>query len=187
MIDILQLLRNSIKAEFHYEEDKGDTITLLEKQEHSECKFVKIKKGAIRTFTLELDKQNEIDIHPLLAPIKDLKTKCDYVIFCQKENALYVLVIELKSSNPTGWTKQTRTGEVVTRYLVGMIENYSKMSISPQIEFRYLLFSTQNANRLKEKKAKVKGFNYEKDRKFGFLFTRKPCNMTYPDLGFFLR
>jgi len=52
-----------------------------------------------KTFTLALDKQNNVEIHPLLNSIENLKKKCDYIIFCQKGNALYVLLVELKSDN----------------------------------------------------------------------------------------
>jgi len=187
---ILQLFRDLINSEFHYSHDKGNTITLWEKQETSECHFVALKKGQVKTFTLELDKQNNIELHPLLAPIGKLRLKCDYVIFCQKGNTVYVLLVELKSTNSTGWTKQTRVGEIMARYLIGMIENFSGQNISHHVEFRYILFSTQNASQLKgrkKKKTTVKGFKYEKDHKWGFLFTRKPCNTTYPNLDIFLR
>ena len=115
--------------------------------------------------------------------IAELKKKCDYVIFCQKENKFYVLVIELKSSNSTGWTKQARAGEILTRYLIGMTENFSGLNILPFVEFRYILFNTKNR---KKKKTIVKGFEYETDHKWGFLFTRKACNSLY-DLGMFLK
>jgi hypothetical protein len=176
MIDILQCLRTLINPEFHYPEDKGNMITLRKVEKASKCKFVKLRKGHIKTFTLELDKKNSVEIHPILAPIEKLKLKCDYVIFCQKENTVYVLVVELKSDNSTGWTKQTRAGEIITRYLIGMIENFYGRLILPHVKFRHILFSTQNANQLKgrkKKKTTVNGFEYEKDHKFGFFFYQK--------------
>jgi len=77
---------------------------------------------------------------------------------------------------------QTRAGEMIARYLIGMIENHSGLKIT-HVKFRYVLFSTQNANQLKGRKKKkitVEGFKYEQDHKWGFFFTRKPCNTTYP-------
>jgi len=189
MNNILSLLRELTNDEFHYNGDKGNIITLQETQKTSKCQSVRLKKGHIKTFTLELDKQNNIEIHPLLKSKEDLKKKCDYIIFCQKGNTLYVLVVELKSDNSTGWTKQTRAGEMIARYLIGMTENYSGLNITG-VKFRYVLFSTQNANQLKGRKKKkitVEGFKYEQDHKWGFFFTRKPCNTTYPDLDIFLR
>lgn len=79
---------------------------------------------------------------------------------------------------------------IIARYLIGMVENYSGLNILPQVKFRYILFSTQNANQLKgrkKKKTTVESFEYEQDQKFGFFFTRKPCNTNYPDLDIFLR
>lgn len=190
MTDILQHFRYLIDSEFHYADEKGNTITLKEQQKSSECQFVVLKKGSYKTFTLELDKQNNIDIHPLLASIEKLKRKCDYIIFCQKNKTIYVLIIEMKSNNSTSWTQQTRVGEIISRYLIAMIENHLGWNISQNIEFRYILFNTKNGNQLKGRKKKktcVKGFEYEKDHKHGFLFTRKPCNTIYPDIGIFLK
>jgi hypothetical protein len=189
MINLLSKLRELTNDEFHYQADKGNLITLQESQIASKCQFVYLKKGNIQTFTLELDKQNNIEIHPLLASLEALKKKCDYIIFCQKENRLYVLLIELKSDNSTGWTKQTRAGEMIARYLIGMVENYCGFNIV-DVQFRHILFSTHNATQLKgrkKKKTTVEGFKYEQDHKFGFFFCRKPCNTTYPDLDIFLR
>lgn len=189
MINILSLLRELTNDKFHYQADKGNVITLHETQKASKCHQVQLKKGKIKTFTLELDNNNNIEVHPLLAFIGDLKKKCDYIIFCQKGNILYVLLVELKSDNSTGWTKQTRAGEMIARYLIGMLENYYGLKIA-KVEFRHVLFSTQNANQLKgrkKKKTTVDGFKYEQDHKFGFLFSRKPCNTEYPDLDIFLR
>ena len=154
MNDLLQLFRELINPEFHYSHDKGNMITLFETEETSSCKFVKLKKGHLKTFTVELDKKNNIEIHPLLTHLEKFRIKCDYVIFCQKGNILYVLVVELKSDNSTGWTKQTRAGEMIARYLIGMIENYSGLNIATSVKYRHILFSTQNANQLKGRKKK---------------------------------
>lgn len=190
MKDLLLLFRELINTEFHYPHDKGNVITLFETEETSQCQFVKLKKEGIKTFTLELDKKNNIEIHPLLAIKAKLKIKCDYLIFCQKGNTLYVLVVELKSDNSTGWTKQTRMGEIIARYLIGIIESYSGLKFAANVKFRHILFSTQNANQLKgrkKKKTTIEHFEYDVDHKFGFLFTRKLCNTHYPDLDIFLK
>ncbi len=180
MIAVLPLLREAIALPFHYAEDKGNIITLHESQIQAECKWVKLKKKHTQTFTLKLDKQ--IDIHPLLAPIQELKTKCDYIIFCQQENDFYSLLIEMKSNNSTGWLKQTQAGEIISHYLIKMIENHSKFFI-PQLKFRHILFSNQSN---KKKNTTSKSFQYDKHREKNILFTRKPCNTDYPDLAIFL-
>ena len=64
MMNILSLLRELTSDEFHYQDDKGNVITLRETQETSKCQFIKLKKGNINTFTLELDKSNNIEILP---------------------------------------------------------------------------------------------------------------------------
>jgi len=182
MIAVLPLLREAIAPPFHYAEDKGNIITLYESQTQAECKWVKLKKPHTQTFTLKLDK--EIDIHPLLAPIKELKIKCDYIIFCQQENAFYTLLIEMKSNNSTGWLKQTQAGEIISHYLIKMIENYSKHSFLAHLKFRHILFSSQV---VKKKNTASKSFQYDKHQEKNILFTRKPCNTDYPDLAIFLR
>jgi len=42
-------------------------ITLQETQKASKCQFVRLKKGPIKTFTLALDKQNNVEIHPFFS------------------------------------------------------------------------------------------------------------------------
>jgi hypothetical protein len=182
MITFLPLLKETIAPQFHYAEDKGSTITLYESQPQAECQWVKLKKKHTQTFTLKLDK--EIDIHPLLAPIKKLKIKCDYIIFCQQNHDFYTLLIEMKSNNSTGWLKQTQAGETIFHYLIKMIENYSEFSILAQLKFRHILFSNQV---FKKKNTVSKSFQYDKHQMKNILFTRKPCNTDYPDLSIFLR
>ncbi|MDM8562304.1 hypothetical protein QUF54_03020 [Candidatus Marithioploca araucensis] len=69
MNKILSLLRELTNDEFHHKGDKGNIITLQETQKASKCQFVQLKKGSIKTFTLALDKQNNVEIHPLLNSI----------------------------------------------------------------------------------------------------------------------
>ncbi len=59
MINILSKLRELTNDEFHYQADKGNIITLRETQKTSKCRFVQLKKGNTKTFTLELDKQKK--------------------------------------------------------------------------------------------------------------------------------
>ena len=182
MIAVLPLLKAAIAPQFHYTGDKGNNITLYESQPQAKCKWVKLKKTHTQTFTLKLDK--EVDIHPLLAPIKELKIKCDYIIFCQQENDFYMLLIEMKSNNSTGWLKQTQAGEIISHYLIKMIENHSEFSILAHLKFRHILFSSQVT---KKKNTANKSFQYDKHQMKNILFIRKPCNTNYPDLAIFLR
>lgn len=190
MNDLIEKLINMIDEQFHYEKDSGNAITLIETQSESTCKPIVLKKKSGKTFTLKLDlnkkikvhgnSYTEIDIHPLL---RDGKMQCDYVVFCQKNQKLFVFLIALKSKNSTGWIKQSKAGESVVRYLLGMLENHSGKIILPNTEFRHILFNTKT----KEKKNSAsKAFQYDREEKFNILFTRKPCNREY-DLEIFLR
>jgi hypothetical protein len=201
-MDWITKIRNSVDTQFHYTKDSGTKVVLEEMQETAICKEVTINKESFKTFTIELDKRKiikktpnpkekdiTIDIHPLLQDgITDLKKQCDYVIFCQKDSELFVLVVELKSNQDNGWTKQTYAGEHVAKYLLAMVENYEGVKLE-KVNFRHILFSNDNANNMqdrKKKKTTTQLFDYNTHEKFSFLYVRKPCNTDY-DLGIFLR
>ncbi|TAE02049.1 MAG: hypothetical protein EAZ97_02810 [Bacteroidetes bacterium] len=200
----IEKIKNLTDAQFHYSKDSGSRIILEEIQESASCKEVIINKISknFKTFTLALDKRKIIsktknpqekdvstDIHPLLANgIEYLKKQCDYVIFCQNNQELFVLLVEMKSNNSEGWTKQTYAGEHIAKYLLGMIENCLGMNIK-KVNFRHILFSNQNANAMKgrkKSKTSTQEFKYETHPDFDFFYIRKPCNTDY-DLGIFLR
>jgi hypothetical protein len=198
----IEKIKNLTDTQFHYSKDSGAKVILAEVQETATCKEVVINKGNFKTFTVELDKRKiikktpnpqekdvTIDIHPLLKDgIEHLKKQCDYAIFCQKEQELFVLLVEMKSNQDNDWTKQTYAGENIAKYMLAMIENYEGLKLE-KVNFRHILFSNDNANNMqgrKKSKTTTQLFSYEEHPKFNFLFVRKPCNTDY-DLGIFLR
>jgi hypothetical protein len=199
MKKLLEEIKNLIHQQFHYTDETRKEINLMEKEaqnptNNTKGEFVKLVKTEAESFTIELDKrktikvnantETTIDIHPLLSDgIKNLKKECDYLIFCRLKSQIFVLLIELKSDNPDGWLRQTKTGESIAKYLLGIVENYKQINLTTQVEFRHLLFTTKVK---KKKKTKTQAFEYERHPKFGFLFTRKACNAEY-DLEIFLR
>lgn len=80
----------------------------------------------------------------------------DHLIFYPKDNVLYVFIVELKSTNPTGAIKQVRASFELSKYICGTakrLRNYP----ATNIEYRGLIFSS---------KTPFKG-------------TTKPKNLTY--------
>jgi hypothetical protein len=192
MISLIKVLINLIDEKYRSPDDKGAYITLREKNQ-SKCKPFKLRKGRTKTVTIEVD-QEGCDVHPLLREgVKNLKKRPDYIIFCENthinNNIIYILVVELKSDNSDDWHRQAKAGVAIAQYLVGMLENYQKMSF-PNIEYRCLLFHTkkETAGIAKKSNLSKKSFEYEEHKIFKYKFTDKPCNISKPyELEMFLR
>ena len=66
----------------------------------------------------------------------------DHLIFYPKKDKLFVFIVELKSSNPTGAISQVRASLELSKYICGTVSrllNYPKT----QIEYRGLIFSSK--------------------------------------------
>jgi len=186
MISIIDELRNIIADEFISNDDKGISILLRENQ-ISDCQPFKLLKGNARTLTLKVD-EGQIDIHPILKKgVKKLKKAPDYIVFSENRSGCFCLIIELKSKNRDDWHRQVEAGLSTAKYLVGMLENYSKKDLSA-INYRCLLFHTKNLlPRIRKKKTtKQKAFKYEVHQIYNYQFTDQPCGADQP-LPLFMR
>ena len=183
MISIVDKLRDLVSNEILYLNDKGKTITLEERQQ-SKCKAFPIEKGNSNTLTLKVDLES-LDIHPLLKNgVKKLKKSPDYLIFCENKKLgkkTFVFSVELKSDNWDDWHRQAKAGLVIADYLIGMLENKEKISISSNVEKRCILFHTKNETSKMRKKKKIKRpkTEYEIHPKHGYKFTDRPCNVNH--------
>lgn len=186
MISIVDELRNIIASEFISTDDKGTNITL--KENHiSDCKSLKLKKGNARTLTLKVD-DSKIDIHPLLKKgIQKLKKAPDYIVFCENKSGYFCLIVELKSKNKGDWHRQAKAGLATAKYIVGMLENFTKRDFST-IEYRCLLFHTKNLppKIRKKKTTRKKAFEYKVHQTHTYKFTDQPCGADQP-LPLFMR
>ncbi len=188
MISLINALHDAIKPNFICPNDKGNTITLSEKANNS-CGTIRIEKGNTRTLTIAIDENT--DLHPMLQVIKNLPKKPDYVIVCENQNTgqIFVLVVELKSTNLDDWHRQAKAGLSIAQYLVGMIEGYQKQLFA-NIEYRCLLFhaKTNKMGMAKKRKIAQKAFAYDTHYTLKYPFTDKPCQTKTPyKLELFLR
>lgn len=186
MISIVDELRNIIATDFISLDDKGNSILLNEK-DTSDCKPFKLLKDNARTITLKVDIP-DFDLHPILKKgIKNLKKQPDYIIFCENTDGCFCLIVELKSKNKDDWHRQVKAGLTIAKYLVGMLENYTKKDLS-SIKYRCLLFHTSKMKpKIRKKKTtKQKAFQYDFHPIHKYHFTDQSCGADQP-LPLFMR
>jgi hypothetical protein len=159
-------------------DDRGTVITFQEKN-FSKCKPFKLFKGQTETLTLEVD-LDSFDAHPILKDeIKNLKKYPDYLVFCRNKKVssqIFVLIVELKSENKGDWHRQAKAGVTISKYLIGMLENYLKRRFA-NVQYRCLLFHKKGgtARMHKKKKIKNKSFSYDIHPIFDYKFSDRPC------------
>jgi len=176
LIDIVKL---AIKQEFHL---VADDVTLLieEKQPDAKCKFVEIKlKKSMYYFGFSLhkdrEKGNNDPVYPFFnAQYEGICSKDDGILFLQKSNKVYVLLIQMKSTNTKGYLQQLKAAKSFVDFVLQRIKIFNNQ-INTEVEFRGLLFSCRRTpNEGTHKKEKL---TFE-DRN-GLLVSENPGNNTY--------
>ncbi len=168
-----------MQQEFHL---VADDVTLLieEKQPDAKCKFVEIKlKKSMYYFGFSLhkdrEKGNNDPVYPFFnAQYEGICSKDDGILFLQKSNKVYVLLIEMKSTNPKGYLQQLKAAKSFVDFVLQRIKIFNNQ-INTEVEFRGLLFSCrQIPNEGTTKKQKVTFENRN-----GLLVSENPGNNTY--------
>lgn len=135
MIDnVFRKISDIIKADFKCSFTGGNIIL-----QDSTSKPVKINKTG-SFLCLQLDKKNT-NIFPFFeTSVVDLCKVSDRVILYPRPNSLFVYIVELKSTNPTGAIKQVRASFVLSEYICSTAK---RMLNNPSIEIKYrgLIFS----------------------------------------------
>jgi hypothetical protein len=132
-----------------------------EQHEQAQCRFVKINlKKSISYFGFSIDKHTQggktDPIYPFFNPkYQGICSKNDAILFLQKSNKVYVLLIEMKSTNTKGYLQQLKAAKSFVDFVLQRIKIFNNQ-INTEVEFRGLLFSCrQIPNEGTNKKQKV--------------------------------
>lgn len=191
MLDVLQGLRDIIREELII--NNKSSIVLEETQETTNSSPVTLSKCDESVVLLQVDGKRiddkALNIHPTLKITKGLCKLTDYLLFVNKRNTLYCLSIELKSEYESDWLSQANAGIVFAKYLVGMLENYTK-SKAPVIEYRALLFCNGESLSPRYTRKSTNGTKFEYSEsdanRYGCQSAIRSNGKTY-ELGMFLR
>lgn len=136
-----------------------DQLVLVENDPQSSLPPIQLKRSGQRVLLLQLDQKLELrcehqhPIHlevnrrmfPLLNPQVPGATRCcDYVLFSQRadgtsDEALTVLLIELKSTSSNGALKQIENGSLLVRHLLNLVEYHQRRKCP--VNWRGVVFS----------------------------------------------
>ncbi len=150
--EVFKKITDIIKADFKNSYIGGQVIL-----QDSSSKPVTINKMG-KFLCLQLDKKNT-SIFPFFeTSVENLCKVSDRVIVYPQINSLFIFIIELKSSNPTGAIKQVRASFELSKYICGTAKrmlNYPAVDI----QYRGLIFSHKTIKGI----TKPKNLNYSQD------------------------
>lgn len=179
---LIDLIKEAIGEDLHLTINETDSSILIEEtQAQAECRFVKIKlKKSVPYFGFSLEKLKKEGrndpIYPFFNPkIKGICSKNDAILCVQKSTKIYVLLIEMKSTNIKGYLEQLKAAKVFVEFVLQRLKIFHQ-EINTKVEFRGLLFRHRRIQRdgVSYKKQKMK---FE-DRN-GLLVTENQGNRTY--------
>ena len=145
-MSLLAHLKSTLNNTF--EEFDSSPFTLTEPANITGCLGVTIesKFPDILVYKVDVSKKdvngNYIEKFPFFNS-GDYKSICDYLIFYEKENVLYVLACELKSSTTKGAKNQLYAGLLLSDYFIKTAKRCNDNFEQP-IKYKALLFSTRD-------------------------------------------
>lgn len=177
---LIDLVKQVITEDLHLNINEAGCILIEEKHEQAKCRHVIIKfKKSIPYFGFSLDvpkQEGKNDpIYPFFNPqLPGICSKNDAILFLQKSNKVYVLLIEMKSTNARSYLNQLKSAKIFVEFVLQRIQIFHK-EINTQVEFRGILFSCRRIpNEGTTKKQKI---TFE-DRN-SLLVSENPGNNTY--------
>jgi hypothetical protein len=187
------IFKNAIAEKFHIL-NNNNVLCIEEKRVKKEegqcfCEWVKISTEDIEHFCFSIDyedKDNQDSIFPFFntnkqTRIKGLRSKNDAIIICQKEQRIYVFLIELKSNMPEKYLQQLELAKLFVDFIIdrfNLVSNGYKIQ-KENIEYRGVLFSCRN----KATSRKKPKFYLHRDKLLSV--AEESCHSTYP-LQYFL-
>ena len=136
-----EILDNNFKVQ-----PNGNTYDLKESSNPNYPITKLKKKGKALVYKFDVDGR----IFPFFDYTKSFINKSsDYIIFNEKENALFVFVVELKSNNPQNAHAQLYASEKFVNFISSMVEAYCKINKIPiegdnEPEIRHIVLSLKS-------------------------------------------
>lgn len=189
---ISEILRPSLRLD--------GPIELQELDPGSRCEAIRLRRTG-SSVVLKLDQpyracerpgcQLGLSANDRMFPLFDhraseLCSVCDYVIFCQEkaEEALYVLLCDLKSGNVSGSRGQLENGRLLADYILAMAMHHRSLPSPGKIECRGVVFSPESPMP-KGNLHKIRcSYTEYKDRTRALKIAHYKCGMEYPLLHF---
>ena len=175
-------LKKIIEETFHLIVDETNSLTVREEQSDAKCRWVKIQlKNSLSTFAFSIDVPRRKDEKDPVFPFfnvtkKGLCSKGDAILVCQKENKIYVFLIELKSINKGKYLKQLKSSKSFFDFIVNRMELIDIPVKREHIEYRGILFCCPRRGAEETTRKKYKA-NFE--NRNGLLVTEMECHNTY--------
>ena len=181
MQNLITNLSYTINSDLHIKINSKE-IKIIEpknKDKEGSCQkiILKVASKSFFAFTLDYDLKDKCKMFPFFnQSLGDIKKANDGIIFCKKDNTIYVLLIELKSDNLGDYKKQLQAGKNFTLYLQNMLNMVFNKSYKIKEEnIKCLVFTT----RITPRKQKSSRRNILFQNINGLNISELQCNETY--------
>lgn len=84
------------------------------------------------SYDKEVSGQKKVNLLPFLEKKKSVHSMCDYILFCQNHEKLFVLLIELKKGKQEVMT-QLNAGKCFVEYVIATLNRVEGSTIKPEI------------------------------------------------------
>lgn len=119
------LLDSVISKKYHYFKKTDDKSTVYFEEIKNEIKeratFKLLSNQISETCFFEFDK-DDAEVYPFFEAKAGLRVKNDFILVHQRGNTVYIFLIELKSTNPTGYLTQLRAGKQFFQFIIDRIK-----------------------------------------------------------------
>lgn len=140
-LNILRKLEEIIKRDFQVH-PIGGQLQLEEPEAKGYPTTLLKKKGNVLAYNFDVKNSNTAVFPFFNADVPSLTTIADYIIFYPHGSTLFVFVCNLKSNNHSNASEQAQAGMLFSQYLLKTIERLLKYPYDMQIEYRSLIFTT---------------------------------------------
>ncbi len=183
------------EKDFHLKADEEGIIKISEKDQCAKCQYVDISIKTISSvfcFTIDFSDKNGLDfVFPFfnsnsskiddlknnqIPSIKGLRSKNDAILVCQKEEKIYIFLVELKSDGKREYLQQLELSKIFINFILDRLIYLGYEIDKNSIEFRGVLFRCRKRDNqgTSEKKHKA---DFEK--KGSLLIAEELCHQEY--------